>query len=171
MISVKKNSPSNAGNSLRLQLLDTVAGWVTSEIATIISQKGDGESRTDFEKSILARWRIADSQQHQRFSNSIPSKVNVMEWIPRDEFIDNAVSETIWHIALAATELAIAKKLNGQAITAGLPEEKKKEIYSFALETTIHYIEQTQKQPMTIIGKLKKVLGFNQNIPKLRQPK
>jgi len=165
-ISMKKTHHQN-GNGFYHELFDTVAGWVTAEIGTIIEQRSEEKRLTDFEKSIWASFHTAIRQQQHQFLNSVPSKFNVREWITPSYIIN----EAIWPIVADATVLAIGKVLNGQAITDELIKERKEEIYNYALETAIHHIEQTQKQPMTIIDKLKKALGFNQDIPKLRQPK
>jgi len=166
---MKKTHRQNE-NIFNQDLFDTVAGWVTSEIETIIEQRSEYERKTDFEKSIWDSYHIAIRQQKQRLLKPVSQeylKYNVEERILPSYIIN----EAIWPIAAEATKLAIGKALNDQAITTELTEERKEEIYQHALETAIHYIEQTQKQPMTIFDKFKKALGFNQDIPKLRKLK
>ena len=162
---MKKNSSSSNRNSPLQELLESVASSVACEIETIVSQKCDGEMQTDFEKSILARWYKAENKRLLR----PPSPNEHIDWMTKVEFIGYTARETVWPLALSATELAISKKLDGQAITDGLINEKKEAIYNYALEITILYIEQVQNQPMTLVDKFKKILGFNQGIPKLRK--
>lgn len=164
---MKKNLSSSNSNTPLQELLESVASSIACEIETIVSQKTDEEMKTDFEKSILARWYKAENKRLLR-----PASPNEhIDWMTKGEFIGFTAREAVWPLALSATELAIGKELNGQAITDGLINEKKGDIYNHALEMTILYIEQPKNKPVTIIDKLKKTLGVNQGVPKLRQPK